>query len=244
MIRFTKVLAVAAAVLTLPSMASALGIEIVGVSGAGAGGVLFPGESVTFDLVMNNAEGYEIFGVGANVTGYDDIPDAEGIYNNGISLQGGTSVSQAFDFNIPTIGTVATISNVFGTAPVEQHTVNQLNPQAYRTVLFQGADTSSTFGDGAEDHGIGGTAIQAGDIHFQVTFVADQINTAAYPEGRGTTDNSVQYADLLFSIDAVTLGGVILPATSDSFSLTVIPEPGTALLMGLGLAGLATSRRR
>ncbi len=33
-------------------------------------------------------------------------------------------------------------------------------------------------------------------------------------------------------------------ATGDTFALTVVPEPGTALLMGLGLAGLATVRRR
>ena len=37
MTRFTKVLALAAAVLTLPSIASALGVQIVGVSGDGAG---------------------------------------------------------------------------------------------------------------------------------------------------------------------------------------------------------------
>jgi len=33
-------------------------------------------------------------------------------------------------------------------------------------------------------------------------------------------------------------------ATGDTFALAVVPEPGTALLMGLGLAGLATVRRR
>ena len=43
---------------------------------------------------------------------------------------------------------------------------------------------------------------------------------------------------------AVGDGGAILPFYNDSYNLTVIPEPGTALLMGLGLAGLATQRRR
>ena len=33
-------------------------------------------------------------------------------------------------------------------------------------------------------------------------------------------------------------------ATGDTFALAVVPEPGTALLMGLGLAGLASIRRR
>ena len=33
-------------------------------------------------------------------------------------------------------------------------------------------------------------------------------------------------------------------ANNASLQITVIPEPGTALLMGLGLAGLATTRRK
>ena len=49
MIRFTKFLAVASALLVLPSTALALGIDIVNVSGAGASGVLLPGETVTFE---------------------------------------------------------------------------------------------------------------------------------------------------------------------------------------------------
>jgi hypothetical protein len=45
-------------------------------------------------------------------------------------------------------------------------------------------------------------------------------------------------AALLLALPSMAL------ATGDTFALAVIPEPGTALLMGLGLAGLATVRRR
>ena len=73
MIRFTKVLAVASALLVLPSAALALGIDIVNVSGAGASGVLLPGETVTFDLRIDwtGLDGAPIYGVSAGVHGYD-----------------------------------------------------------------------------------------------------------------------------------------------------------------------------
>lgn len=56
--------------------------------------------------------------------------------------------------------------------------------------------------------------------------------------------NAVGVFDLVVSgeysdgVDVIPLSG--LPA----FSVTVVPEPGTALLMGLGLAGLASAGRR
>ena len=39
-------------------------------------------------------------------------------------------------------------------------------------------------------------------------------------------------------------GGAALSSADGSVSFTVVPEPGTALLMGLGLAGLAGAGRR
>jgi hypothetical protein len=42
----------------------------------------------------------------------------------------------------------------------------------------------------------------------------------------------------------VGAGGEILPFVNDSISFTLAPEPGTAMLFGLGLAGLASIRRR
>ena len=41
-----------------------------------------------------------------------------------------------------------------------------------------------------------------------------------------------------------SVDGTSAPTTSVAYSAAVIPEPGTALLMGLGLAGLATAGRR
>ena len=42
---------------------------------------------------------------------------------------------------------------------------------------------------------------------------------------------------------AIDRFGNDVPFQNATYALTVIPEPGTALLMGLGLAALATRRR-
>jgi len=49
--------------------------------------------------------------------------------------------------------------------------------------------------------------------------------------------------NLDFGAVAVGTGGSLLAFSNDSLVVTVVPEPGTALLRGLGLAGLTSIRR-
>lgn len=75
-------------------------------------------------------------------------------------------------------------------------------------------------------------------VQFQISFTA--------VGGGGTTfvHNMDFGAAGEFGALAVGQGGSTLPVQNASWSFTVIPEPGTALLLGLGLAGLAGQRRR
>ena len=73
-------------------------------------------------------------------------------------------------------------------------------------------------------------AASAGPANFQVTFIGQP----------GTTSIDIgalsEYGDVYGGGDNV--------ANNVSLSITVIPEPGTALLMGLGLAGLTVAGRK
>lgn len=234
MIRFTKALALAATLLAIPSMASALGIELVGTNGSGGSATLAPGGTITFDLRMTFT-GTEptIYGLSADVTGMD-LADATGVRDFGLQLAGGTSVSESLGTD-PVPGTVpvqGAIQNNNGTTPVERYSINHLAPQAYTVNMFDGISATGATGDGSTDYGIGGTYVTGGDIHFQVTL---------QNVGNGSAASSL--ANLQFSLLALDFQGNSIAATGDTFALTVIPEPGTALLMGLGLAGLATIRR-
>lgn len=241
MIRFTKALAVATALLVVPTIASALGISVVNVSGAGAGGTLLPGETVTFDLRMDVHTGAPLHAVEVTVDGYD-LPDASGLNRQfGLALAGGQVVSEAFLLDIPSIGPTGGIANQQNTtgAPIEQFSVNNINPQAHTTLLFGAISTGGInapnggIADGAGDTGLGGNLVHGvpGDIHFQVTFQ----NVADFVQGVDTTFN--------FNISGLDSVGNPIAGSGDSFAIHVVPEPGTALLMGLGLAGLAVRRR-
>ncbi len=242
MIRFTKVLAVASALLALPSMASAISLDIVGTSTGGASGgsaTLDYGQTITFDLRIDWAglAPGSVYGASADVTGYD-LPDTNFDRQFGLALAGGTSVSSILNYvDIPTVGVLPLGSGVDNQTggPQEQYVINHLNPQAYTTNLFGGVRTSGHTGDGNLDHGIGSTLVSGGDIHFQVTFINVLPSSYAGPD-LSTTLN--------FDLLLLDLNGDTIAASGDTFNLTMVPEPGTALLMGLGLAGLATTRRR
>ena len=102
--------------------------------------------------------------------------------------------------------------------------------------LFESISLAGSNGDGSLDDGVDGASVGSGDVHFRLQFLA---TSAAVPRSLtlefGVLDEYGQAA--------IGDGGVILPFSNTTLDLTVVPEPGTVILMGLGLMGLAARRR-
>jgi hypothetical protein len=243
MVRSTRNFGLAVAMLLVaPLSAQALSVSIVGATGSGASNtVLQPGETITFDLRVENGDYEELFGLGMGVRGYD--LNVNGVVDDGLTLAGGQVTAGIFNtFRAP-----GSPNQAFGgienslTAPQE---LGFFNPVTFvreekRVMLFNGVGLTAATGDGSDDVGIGGDYIgSSSDVHFQVVFTATPVSQ----ELRDFTLDFGTMPDL--GAVAVGNGGSFLSFGNTQYSLTVIPEPGTALLMGLGLAGLATQRRR
>jgi hypothetical protein len=235
----------ASALLLLPATAQAVSVSVLDVthSGTGSASVLEIGDTLTITGVISNPGGDTIFGLGAAVDGYDS--DNNGVADNGLAFVSGDVADAAFaTFHSVATGSLGGLGNLISTATE----VGYNNPfcsltgcpvvDPLRVRVFQGANVSGSNGDGTNDTGVGGATIAAGDAHFSVTFEA--IAGLALPETRTLTFGGIADQGEV----AVGAGGALLPYTNGSLSFTVVPEPGTALLMGLGLAGLAGSSRR
>lgn len=224
-------LAAAALTLIAPLSASALGIVIDSVTSSGASTtVVSPGDTITFNLLLENATQETVFGLGIVADGYD--AGAQGFASdNRLVFIGGESAASILE-PVPGFGG---LGNQLGTTAVQLGGVapppSPPNPTTLQALLFNGANPSSTA------NGLGNNEVlNSNGVHFTVTFLARNLGTP------GTVN-------LNFGIDgaanvAVGAGGSSLAFNNAGYSLVVVPEPGTALLMGLGLAGLAGVRRR
>lgn len=229
------------ALLLAPFTAQALSISVVGATSSGASNtVLQPGQTITFDLLAENASYQDIFGLGLGVRGHD--ANANGIVDDGLSFVSGAVTPGIFNV----VQAPGTPNNAFGglsntlSAPVELGFYDNVTftSEEKRVMLFNGVSIAAAQGDGTNDVGVGGDFTDAGDVHFQVTFQATPTQIAA----RDFTLDFGTISD--FGAVAVGAGGSLLSFGNAQYTLTVIPEPGTALLMGLGLVGLAAQRRR
>ncbi len=238
MIRNSMGVAAAAILFVAPTMASALGISIVNVSSTGSSAsTLVAGDEITFDLRLENPTNLDVYGLDVVVTGYD-TPGTLPINSSGLELVGGSVATSALNtVNIPAVGSLGGIANV-RTAPTQVWAQDLVNPQPIRTSLFAGVALAPSNGNGSFDTGIGGGLVGAGDVHFRVTYRL----VTNIPDLNQNLTLSFGVAEGLGHV-AVGAGGESIAFQNATYALTVIPEPGTALLMGLGLAALATRRR-
>jgi hypothetical protein len=246
----TRRLALVALLLIAPLSAQAVpGVSIVGVSSSGGdASFLNHNDVLTLDLVVSNDVG--VAGIGVDVSGYDS--DGDGKANNGMDLLGGTSTDIVFADNcIVGFGCVGGLENIrapIGTYPTSTGIVEGGRPAN----PFQGEDaielharvveaigTTNATGTGQNDIGVGGALISDNDVHVTVQFIAK-----TGPLSGPTMMTLFADSSIAFGNDVIDEDGLSIGFSGDSYSFTLAPEPGTAMLFGLGLAGLATVRRR
>lgn len=245
MIRLTRYFGLAAALMmVIPISAQALSINVVNAWGSGASAtLLMPGDTITVDLTVENAGGLGVYGLGLGVRGYD--ANTNGQVDDGLSYVSGQSAESVFNvvrqaLPLPSLGG---LSNLVASAPapLEQGFFNPVTfaSEEKRVLIFNGVDVSPHPGLGTDDVGIGGgyTDGIGNDVHFRVVFQATPVQVA-------TKEFTLVFGTMAeFGAVAVGASGVTAFG-NDSLTFSVIPEPGTALLMGLGLIGLSSSRRR
>jgi hypothetical protein len=257
-------LALITAAVVAPLSAGALGVSIESTSVAGGGNVnaLENGDVVTFDLLLENATQQDVFALGVGVYGYDEgsLGSAADNHLVFVSSTGSASAFNTGGVVVPdTIGVIASAFNnggivVPGTvvlnngdgltnstvAGVESGAPFPFN-QELRAVLFNGIGVAAATGTGNDDEGVGGGLTGVGsDVHIQVSFLVQGLNATYASPGAVT----LEFGTGRFGNEAVGTGGSTLAFNNATSNLTVVPEPGTALLMGLGLAGLTSIRRR
>jgi hypothetical protein len=114
---------------------------------------------------------------------------------------------------------------------------SEIGTNGLRVQLFNLASVGAPgTGTGAIDFGVDGskdTNISDGDVHAFIRFTVTGAGTSIINFGTGYEGDGIVLPD-----------ASIIQANGDLVTVNVIPEPGTALLMGLGLTGLAFAGRR
>jgi hypothetical protein len=219
--------------------ASALQFSVVSAStpsgdllNVGLGDQIIVEVNVSYDQAQ---DGTGINGLGASAYNYDSI----------LSFVSGSAATQILSNEFLPGNPTGVLCTVYGLRcedswggglpnqlPDPGNLVQTLNTPGteQRVAIFQGIDLDNLWGPDAVTPQQGADGL-AGSAQFVLVFQASAAGTSELTIGTG-----------------VDLGGVVTPgnyqAENAILQITVVPEPGTALLMGLGLAGLAAAGRR
>jgi len=178
-----------------------------------------PGAKLIIDITVRTTD--FALGVAGSINGYD---------NSVLALDAGASTIASSVFNqfcFPAAGCFNGLANQVGTAITFQE--NAVGP-GVEAEFLAALGLTPAGGNGSIDEGLGGVA---GAAQFQIVF--DYIGAP----GTTTTLNIGTFAEYLDGYTGTVDSDVV------NTSITVsnfVPEPGVALLLGLGLAGLSRVR--
>ncbi|MFK7897104.1 MAG: PEP-CTERM sorting domain-containing protein [Myxococcota bacterium] len=219
--RFQILFLFATAILFLAPAASAVSFSasIITTNGSRLG-TFGLGDEITIDIRVS-ADDEEVWGIGASV-----FAQNEGV----LEFVSGEAVSSLFHgVAIPGVGAFSGLTNIVGGTLVE----SSIGTNVPRVQILAGFGLLPSTAQ-ALDPGLDGV-VGGHDAQFRVTY--RRISREGIHLKIGTS----------YEGDAVILeGGVETQAIGLEYFISPIPmpEPGTALLLGLGLAGLSATRRQ
>jgi hypothetical protein len=176
---------------------------------------VLPDEQVTIDIVITNDDGTGLNGIGASVTDY------------GLNeLVSGEAVGTYLNNVCYAPGACFNGLTNLAAGPLVE---SSIGANGNRIQIALSAGLVTVFGASPSvDQGLD---LAEGSAQFTVTFTAKE-------------SASIQVGTSYQGDGVILPNGDSVQAQGATFELTVVPEPGTALLMGLGLAGLAAAGRR
>lgn len=237
MFRSLSCIAIALSFFAASVAEAVVSFDIIGTSTSSGASIhdVVPGDEVTIDVRMSNPTGATIYAVGAGIQGWD---------NNVAQLVSARMASGPF-FCTTAVCTNGLFNGlpfpsdettgVFSAGPGD---VQNFPGVGSYLPLVQAVTINPRAGDGSRDPGLDGV-VGGGDAQFRIMFRILQPGLVTL--NIGTNPNPTLGNVVVISNGA---GGILEVQANNASLIFPIPEPGTALLIGLGLVGLGGTRRR